>query len=66
MDHDIADNEVTYNFYICKYCECIYNNQDAIDCDKCGNSMCIFLFQAKNKTSAIKCKREKYGQQSRI
>ena len=59
----MGDNDdVIYNFYICKYCEFVYTNQDYIDCDKCGKSMCVLLFQAKNRNSAIKIKRERYGQ----
>ena len=56
------DDDVIYNFYICKYCEFVYTNQDYIDCDKCGKSMCVLLFQAKNRNNAIKIKRERYGQ----
>ena len=60
-DEDEDEDDVIYNFYICKYCEYIYNNQDYIDCDNCRKSMCVLLFQAKNKTSAIKLKRKRYG-----
>ncbi len=54
-------SSITYNFYICKFCEYIYYDDDDIDCKKCNNSCCILLFQAENKTKALKQKREKYG-----
>ena len=52
---------LVYNFYICRFCEFVYNDPDYIDCGQCGKSMCVLLFQAKNKEGAIKIKRDRYG-----
>ena len=50
------------NYYVCKRCNEIYMPpEDDVDCKYCDGTSCVFLYQAKNKISALKQKDKQFG-----
>ena len=50
------------NFYVCKRCNEIYiPPNDVVDCNYCDGTSCVFLYQAKNESHALKQKDAQFG-----
>ena len=46
------EEDCVYSFYLCKHC-CSEYDETEVDCKHCGRKMCVFVYQAKNKSEAM-------------
>ena len=52
-ESDDEEDESILNYYICKHCYALDTALDDVDCQKCGNTYCVLLFQEKNAVLAL-------------
>jgi len=56
-----TSTDITYSFYICRVCECVYTQASTIDCTSCNHTACVMLYQENTVENAIQEKRKQYA-----